>query len=469
MRARAYLALLAVACTASAWAQVFTEEDRVKIRDTWNAVEFSIGDPASASSKGRWQVRLTAEGSTWLWDYNKARGAGKSANLQVAPPQNAEQRVWNSWIDKKVEYDRAVAGEKAKLLNELRAEEDKLTRDDESRFIDRIQKLKDPGVPPSGLMDLVGDAPQMAAAVRPRAHTIKFVGEDPITFNDQPNVSSKFAYLRTPHGVMSGGTALDDYDPKAMADLREASGLDDTAWRVVTAVSGLEGGFDSINTYDTGFISVGLIQFTTGSSGKGSLARVLLLMKENDPEAFEQDFRRFGVDVDYEGQLVVLSTDGEELTGAGAVYEVIDDPSLAAVFVRAGRRSTAFQVAQLHGAALGYYPADDTVTVSLKGKKATVRVGDIVRSEAGLATLMDRKVHTGNLGPLAAVLSKCAESAGSTDPDKLAALESTIVKSMKHRRDFTQIVGLTQPGAVASRVTPLTNRSGNRIGRKKKP
>ena len=38
-----------------------------------------------------------------------ARGAGKSANLQVAPPQNAEQRAWNAWIDKKVEYDRAVA------------------------------------------------------------------------------------------------------------------------------------------------------------------------------------------------------------------------------------------------------------------------------------------------------------------------------------------------------------------------
>jgi hypothetical protein len=469
MRARAYLALLAVACTASAWAQVFTDEDRVKIRDTWNAVEFSIGDPSSAATKGRWQVRLTAEGSTWLWDYNKARGAGKSANLQVAPPQNAEQRTWNDWIDKKVEYDRAVAAEKAKILNELRAEDDKLTREDESRFIERILKLKDPGVPPQGLMDLVGDAPLMADAVRPRAHTIKFTGEEPITFSDQPNVSSKFAYLRTPHGVMSGGIAINDYDPKALADLRDASGLDDTAWRVITTVSGLEGGFDSINTYDTGFISVGLIQFTTGSTGKGSLARVLLMMKENDPQAFEQDFRRYGIDVDYEGQLVVLSTDGEELNGTGAVNEVLDDPSLAAVFVRAGRRSTAFKVAQLHCAAASYYPADDTITVSLNGKKATVRVGDVVRSEAGLATLMDRKVHTGNLGPLADVLNKCAASAGSIDPDKLASLEGTIVKSMKHRRDFTQVVGLTQPGTVASRVSPLTSRAGNRNGRKKKP
>src|SRR5690349_10780033 len=111
MHLRAYLALAVAVCTATAWGrQIFSAEDRDRINSSWKAVTFDVAD----SPKGRWQVRSTAEGSAWFFAYNKARGIGKGANLQVAPAQNGEQVAWNAWIDAKVAYDRAVAGERAK-------------------------------------------------------------------------------------------------------------------------------------------------------------------------------------------------------------------------------------------------------------------------------------------------------------------------------------------------------------------
>ena len=106
------------------------------------------------------------------------------------------------------------------------------------------------------------------------------------------------------------------------------------------AVSILEGGFDSVNTYDTGYVSVGFIQFASLKEGGGSLGAVLKNFKAADPLAFASDFHRFGVDVDETGHLVVVDpTSGAVATGAEANARIIEDKRLIAVFGRAGARA----------------------------------------------------------------------------------------------------------------------------------
>src|SRR6185436_11290314 len=168
----------------------------------------------------------------------------------------------------------------------------------------------------------------------------------------------------------------------------------------------------------TGFISCGFIQFTTGAGGAGSLAKVLLKEKHDDPVAFGKDFRRFGIEVTDKGVLDVCDpATGNELVGAEAVQAVIKDKRLTGVFVHAGKQSTAFRVAQLALAKERYYAGDDLITVRLRDKKTQVRVGDVIRSEAGLATIMDRKVNTGGTGPLASVIQKMADESQAANAD----------------------------------------------------
>ncbi len=68
----------------------------------------------------------------------------------------------------------------------------------------------------------------------------------------------------------------------------------------------MEGGFESVNTYDTGWVSIGFIQFITGERGTGSLMEVLACLKKDNPEEYDRYFRRFGIDFDDRGILVVV-------------------------------------------------------------------------------------------------------------------------------------------------------------------
>jgi hypothetical protein len=74
-----------------------------------------------------------------------------------------------------------------------------------------------------------------------------------------------------------------------------------------------------------------------------------------------------------------------------------------------------------------------------------VKVGDFIKTEAGMATLMDRKVNTGKLDPLAFVLNKIVAESGISKPEELGEYEWEIVSQMKYRRDYYAETALTQP------------------------
>ncbi len=175
-------------------------------------------------------------------------------------------------------------------------------------------------------------------------------------------------YLLHPDGVRYGGRRAKD-QADVFSLFREAGVTSPVARNVLLKVSGREGGFEAVNTWDTGYVSVGFIQFTTGPTSEGrSLVRVLERMQESEERKtkmnparrneFDYYFVKRGVCVE-DGKLVVRDpATAKFLKGADAVNAIIEDKRLIAVFQNAGEHSRAFRVAQIQEAYRSYYLAD---------------------------------------------------------------------------------------------------------------
>ncbi|MBI1757124.1 MAG: hypothetical protein HYR64_08475 [Fimbriimonas ginsengisoli] len=418
-------------------AAFFSDGDRSAVLGYWSAPGRYQQEPTDRPGF-TWKVRLTPEGSKWLWDYDRARGLSKTNPLVDPEPMTAREAEWEAWIEGAMAWDRWQASMRASELNA----QDVGVRPDAPDGV----PAPDPGPMPDDLKALVGEMPATAAAVRPLRHSVAFDDGLSLSYVDQVPVRPRYRYFRFGAGVTTQGQAVGKMPAAERARLMAAAGLNAGEQRVMMAVSPLEGGFDSVNTYDTGLVSVGFIQFAALQAGAGSLGEVLLGEKRDAPEAFAADFHRFGIDVDDRGALVALDlATGREFSGQEAARAIIEDKRLTAVFQRAGRVSNAFRVAQLRAARRMYYPADDLVPVRTGDATIKLRVGDVVRSEAGMATLMDRKVNTGNLNPLPDLLSGLARDLGITNADEFAAHEMEIIEAMSFRRDFLAEASLTQP------------------------
>lgn len=435
----------------------FSDAERAKTIAFWAAQgRYEVCTP-SQFKDAPWQVRLTPQGSLWLWAYNNKLGYGKIFDNPT--PKNAEQRTWEDWISTKVAYDRWTAQVGANASNKAQG------------FAEvKVKPEPAPGPIPEGLRFLVGDAPLFASAVQPRQHCITFPDGIKLALVDNPDMRERYPYYRSADGVMSGGTQVKKMPQNELETLFSSAGVSGSVQRVMKAVSLLEGGFDSINTYDTGYVSVGFIQFACLGKGSGSLGAVLLRHKTVNAASFETDFRQFGLDVAADGTLIAMDpSTGDITTGYDAAKLIIRDKRLIAVFQRAGQASQAFRVCQLQVAKEQYYPGDDVVTLNLNGQKTTAKVADFVKSEAGMATLMDRKVNTGNLGNLSAIASSVASANGLNSVDALSQFEGEIVRQLRYRKDYLADSSLSQPnfGSRGSRSKAVTSRKGTRNGRGK--
>lgn len=406
--------------------------------------------------KQPWAVRYTPEGSLWLWAYNNKRGYGKI--FVVPAPRNEREKQWEDWIEAKIAYDKWLATRAANAANaELGLKPEPIGPEPNL-----------PGPAPESLRMMVGDAPEFVLAVQPKQHDVVFHDGVKISLVDHPAMKHRYPYYRAAEGVMHGGTSLSRMPEKDLDELFKAAGISPSARKVMNAVSRLEGGFDSVNTYDTGYVSVGFIQFACLSKGAGSLGAVMLRQKQADADAFESDFRSFGLDVKEDGTLVVLNLeDGQEVEGFFAAKQIIKDKRLIAVFQRAGRLSKPFKIAQLQEAKAQYFPDEEQFPIKLGGQTVNVKVADLVRSEAGLATVMDRKVNLGKIHPLPAVAQQVADTYGLKSLDQLAKYEREIVEGVRFRKDYLQDGSLSQPAAVPAspRNKPAPSRKTTRKGR----
>lgn len=414
----------------------FSKGESEQIRADWNKPgRFALTAPASAEKAGRSQMRLTVEGSTWLWNYYRARGFGKVIPTQDPKSQDPEAATWDAWIDAKVNFDRAVA---------------QLEADQANGRPTTTMLPPDPGLPPDSLVALAGEPPIFASCVRPTGYKITFSTGVTLSYEDNVSMRPKFAYYRFSQGVRSGGVSVKKMPESDLQALFRSAGLDDRAKRIMASVSLLEGGFDSVNTYDTGFLSVGVIQFATLKEGAGSLGDVLLDLKKDNPTSFQRDFRQYGIDVAPAGYIVALDLNtGEEKIGAAAVATIIEDKRLTAVFQHAGLTSRDFCISQIDIAMKRYFPAGDPFSVTLDdGTVVSGTVGDFVKSEAGLATLMDRKVNTGKVDPLAQTVKQLMTEYGLRTLGELATYEYQLVQRIRYRKDYLGDLSLSQPREV---------------------
>lgn len=421
---------------------LFTPEERGQILEFWSAPNrYVVTPPTDCKTKGLWQVRQTPEASVWLWNYNKLRKVSAPPTAD-AQPANDQQKSWEAWLVKKLNYDRWQAWQSARLNNQQVLGIDAPPADKGMP----ATEPPPPGPEPTDMELAVGSPPSLAQAVVPMHHTVNF---DDIALPYVDNVklgNPRYPYYRFGQGVNSNGQAVSG---DRLAHLCQLASCSDSESRIMQAVSRLEGGFDSVNTYDTGFVSVGFIQFASLKEGGGSLGGLLLEYKQDDPTDFATDFHKFGIEVGPTGILdVVDPSTGAEVTGPDANARIIWDKRLVAVFQRAGLKSDPFCAAQIKAAKTIFYPAQDSITCTCcNGTPISGKVGDFIKSEAGLATLFDRKVNTGNISQLAKVCSQVCMQHKLTAIDQLAAYEREIVAAMKYREDFLQDGDLSQPSS----------------------
>jgi hypothetical protein len=170
-------------------------------------------------------------------------------------------------------------------------------------------------------------------------------------------------------------------------------------------------------------------------------------------------FRRYGIDASPDGYLVAVNPEtGQEYKAAGAAHQIIQDKRLIAVFQRAGLLSEEFRVAQLRTAYEMYYPADDVITVTVGDRALSARIGDIFRTEAGMATLMDRKVNTGRMGNLEELLQEAVNTYSLNSLEEAAALEYDLTAALTYRKNYLGDQMLSQP----RQVDILGSRGGER-------
>lgn len=455
-------ACLAVSVQPAPPRQMFSQQEVASVKAFWSVKDRYVASNAfDFSSGGPHQPRQTPEGSEWLLRYYKAaRGVGtKIVPGQTPPALTPEQESWDAWVDAKYAYDEVRSAQKAFELNQAES----------SRPLPAPQGwvAVDPGPCPAGVVGLVGNPPEFVGVAKPTIHKVAFP-DIVLQYVDNTKVRRKYAYYRFSDGVMDSGTSLKGRAAADLAPLFKKAGYTDSEVRVFSAVSSLEGGFDSVNTYDTGFVSVGFIQFASLKAGAGSLGQTLLSMKTFDPANFDSHFRRYGLDVTERGELVAIDiSTGEQTTGPDANSLIIKDKRLVAVFGRAGKVSDSFKAAQMRTAKALYYPGDDAVSIQVGERVLSGKVRDVFKTEAGLATLMDRKVNTGSLGNLTEVLTTLAHECDAKALSDLSTYEFALIQAMRYRKDYLGrdwVLSKPKDPGIASRGGSRTTGGGGRGG-----
>lgn len=412
-----FVPALFLAAAHKAMAPLWTPEDRKRVIAFWQEPGRYKVEPTS-----KYVVRLTSQGSTWLWNYDRGRGLGKVAPGTVAEARDAEEASWEKWINAKVAYDRYQAGCAAEVLNSH------LTQTPPKYPLE----VPAPGAAPSALITKFGKPPAFAANVLPNKYTIQF-DQEKVEYVDNVDMRPRYQYYRFDTGVNAGGTSLAKVPSAELEGLWRMAGIAPNNAKIWKTISNREGGFESVNTYDTGFVSVGFIQFASLASGSGSLGECLAEYKRTDAIQFQKDFQQYGVDVTADGRLAVIDVDNDiELTGEPANDRIISDKRLIAVFQRAGMFGS-FRAAQVRAAQARFWPMNDKVTVKIGLKTFTGVVSDVIRSEAGKAVLLDRKVNLGNTRAINDVLQAIAAVKPIEGIQDFSFFEALIIKCLEHR------------------------------------
>ncbi len=210
-----------------------------------------------------------------------------------------------------------------------------------------------------------------------------------------------------------------------VTDQLAKAGISGDRQKILESISGLEGTFSKVNTWDIGRVSWGFTQWTLGKSGNGTLADFMRALKKTNPTQFQASFGKYGLDIDSKG-VVLTRGDGSVLKGVDAAEAIRSDTKLSAIFMAAGA-DPAMQQAQIKFANEGKISGSRNRSVEVVGKdaagaakKATLKVKDVVTSEYANAIMTDLAVNAGSGGKIAeAAIALYVKSHG-VDPAKVS-------------------------------------------------
>ncbi|MFM9873327.1 MAG: hypothetical protein ACKVQS_07675 [Fimbriimonadaceae bacterium] len=420
-------------------AGAFSETEADRLVSYWNQPERMKSEDVNPSQP--YQPVYSPIASAWLYNFYKKRDPNQPL-IPTKPvvARTARHKEWDATIDQQYSQDYAWAQSVAAWMNAGIASNQ--TEGPVSRPLSPI---------PADLQTTAGTPPPFFLVNRPQKITINLESYFGI-FEEGVEVPRKYPFLRSAIGTVSSSTPPNDYELNTLA---AAANLPKNLIKPLAAVARLEGGFDTINTYDTGGISMGIIQFASLMTGRGSLSTLLQTYKNRQPSEYAANFRRYGIDIAFDGRLTVIDPrTGFENSGADAVRVVVEDKRLTAVFQRAAKLSSNFRAAQVRLLGDSYNPAKLSIPVTLGSITTSVQISNFINSEAGLATLMDRLVNRGTIDPLPAVVSNLARENNITTISGLASLEKLVIERMTYRHDFLAVSNLGQPSD--TRVDEIT-------------
>lgn len=176
----------------------------------------------------------------------------------------------------------------------------------------------------------------------------------------------------------------------------DATNFSDADKTIMKQISRQEGVFSTTESYDRGGVTWGMLQWTTGHDGKGSVIKVLDQIKADHPESFKKLFQDYGIDTSH-GTLTVTKPDGTKLSGADAVEAVRTDPKLSAAFAVAGTNADvqATQLSLAKSQKIDHDGLDRTAHVKVGGKDYQFSARQIFTSAYGAALVANAGVHAG--------------------------------------------------------------------------
>lgn len=200
------------------------------------------------------------------------------------------------------------------------------------------------------------------------------------------------AYATTvPFGVDSEGATDHAQVRKVMA----TAGLSASRRKILQEISGFEGGFDTVNTYDRAKVTWGFVQWTGGS--ESDLTQTLTIIKRRHPDAFAKSFQAYGIDVVRDQLVITPPGGGAAIKGDEAAKAIMKNPRLAAVLAHAGRNQE-IQKGEVEAAA--EIEIDHALSMRIPlgtGKHAaTIAARTLITSEYGVGVLANTFVHSGS-------------------------------------------------------------------------
>ena len=256
-----------------------------------------------------------------------------------------------------------------------------------------------------------------------------------------------------PQGIMYAGQSHIELSVGTI----QAVGLTPQQARALQYVSMHEGSFDAINSYDKAIFSYGFIQFTGALAVGASLNRVLQSMEANAPTAFQNIFRRVGIDTEGVGKNAVVTVpdeNGNKRSGDDAWLYIQRNVPLYGAFVQAGFEPSLVREQLRMANDLYVQPAlNFKLDVTIGGIRLTVpRLIDILTSEAAMTIVIALAINQGNGG-----MSRIVADAVSRVATQQRLNTLPLLQQINERQVFETIASTTTDSRVRDRTVGVLN------------